>query len=217
VAYPSDTDSGVDLARRGDTDVELGLRLDGRGDARRVANPSSALVRWQRFLRRQHTSEGVTWHIVHRSFADFLSDQPGVDLIRAHRRIADRLLAGWGTLAKSLPELPQDGRFIAAQAYALRHVAEHLRRAGQDVLLQDLVYHRRWYRARMAGDPTGNAYRSDLRHLWAAVRARNLASTNQRDARTDAVKDLECAFSTASLNATGTGSFYPLARATLGS
>ena len=26
----SDTDSGDDLARRGDTDVELGLRLDGR-------------------------------------------------------------------------------------------------------------------------------------------------------------------------------------------
>jgi hypothetical protein len=31
----SDTDSGDDLARRGDTDVELGLRLDSRGDSRR--------------------------------------------------------------------------------------------------------------------------------------------------------------------------------------
>ena len=35
---PSDTDCGDDLARRGDTAFELGLRLDSRGDGRRPHN-----------------------------------------------------------------------------------------------------------------------------------------------------------------------------------
>jgi non-homologous end joining protein Ku len=46
-AYPSDTDSGDDLARRGDTDVELGLRLDSRGDSRRP-HLHRAIATWPR-------------------------------------------------------------------------------------------------------------------------------------------------------------------------
>ena len=41
------TDSGDDLARRGDTDVELGLRLDSRGDSRRP-HLHRAIATWPR-------------------------------------------------------------------------------------------------------------------------------------------------------------------------
>jgi hypothetical protein len=44
---PSDTDCGDDLARRGDTDIELGLRLDSRGDGRRP-HLHRAIAAWPR-------------------------------------------------------------------------------------------------------------------------------------------------------------------------
>ena len=44
---PSDTDCGDDLARRGDTDIELGLPLDSRGDGRRP-HLHRAIAAWPR-------------------------------------------------------------------------------------------------------------------------------------------------------------------------
>jgi hypothetical protein len=142
-----------------------------------------ALLPWRRFLRRQRRRGGDAWHIVHRSFADFLAEHHAVELDAAHRKIADHYLELWGGLERRLVRLPSPPG--ERDLYGWHHVVEHLLAAGDTHRLARLVELGRWYHARAADDPSGTGYQADLMLAWRSIETENqkrLAAGNAPEA-----------------------------------
>src|SRR5262249_32319494 len=96
-----------------------------------------ALQRWRRFLSREERGREERkgprrWRVVHQSFVDFLEEKedPG-DLRAAHDRIASFYVSAGGGLGAGLPALSNPARRDELDDYGLRHLAEHLERAGR--------------------------------------------------------------------------------------
>jgi len=149
-----------------------------------------ALRRWRRFLNEDERYRPPRWRVVHQSFVDFLVADSKVDLSTTHERIASLYISGWGGLDEGLPALSSPTSRGESNEYGLRHVAEHLERAGRvDDLHRLLCLDRRhvdsvapnarvenaWYAAHEQVGQT-DAYMSDL-----ARAARLVHATNQRD------------------------------------
>jgi hypothetical protein len=95
-----------------------------------------ALRPWRRFLsqedrRRQDRTLPGRWRVVHQSFVDFLVDEDALELRAAHDRVASVYLSAWGGLDAGLPTLFDPSSRNDLDDYGLRHVAEHLERAGR--------------------------------------------------------------------------------------
>jgi hypothetical protein len=157
-----------------------------------------ALTRWERFLRRQKKRN--CWHIVHKSFADFLTENRKVDMPAAHNRIAEYYLTVWGGLPEGLPDLSIDAADEWVPAYGWRYIAEHLRKSGDSERLRKLVEYPRWRTARMAQDPSGQSYQGDLTQTWAAVESRNREQAGRGQVPSEVAQELRYALGVASVN-----------------
>jgi hypothetical protein len=146
-----------------------------------------ALQRWRRFLGQEPKDESDHWRVVHQSFVDFLIEGRKVDFRAAHDRVATFYLSAWGGLEAGLPALFNPARREEHADYGLRHLAEHLERAGRiDDLHRVLRLERQiggleagpirvenvWYAARdRAGQTDG--YMNDLSRAARLVQATN--------------------------------------------
>ncbi len=89
-----------------------------------------ALQRWRRFLGQQREGGSDSWGVVHQSFVDFLVEKKIV-VPATHDRIASFYLSAWGGFDTGLPALFDPTRREELDDYGLRHLAEHLERAGR--------------------------------------------------------------------------------------
>ena len=124
-----------------------------------------ALQRWRRFLGQEHQGESERWRVIHQSFVDFLIKERKADLRKTHDRVASFYLSAWGGLETGLPALFDPARREEFDAYGLRHLTEHLERAGRT---DDLHYLLRLER-RYGGDETGPAR---VENAWYAAHER---------------------------------------------
>jgi hypothetical protein len=170
-----------------------------------VGRPESEITeralntKWRRFLVRRGTPSSVTWRIIHKSFAEFLSTGNRVNVPRAHEHIAQQALARWGGLKAGIPALPAGETIPHRDSYGFRHVVSHLRRAGLIQLLSNLIHQPRWQSARMAADPSGDIHRSDWLELWSAISEQNASKVSAAETP-NVGQELECALSIGSLN-----------------
>ncbi len=105
---------------------------------------------WRRFLRSDSADGSQRWRIVHHSFADFLATK--LSLSDAHRSVAR---AGRDSL----------------DPYAHRHLAEHLRQAGELDELAALVADPTWEEEQLSVDPAGELLVHDIEQLRLAADA----------------------------------------------
>jgi hypothetical protein len=124
-----------------------------------------ALQRWQRFLGQEGRRGSGRWRVVHQSFVDFLVGERKVDLRAAHDRVASFYLCAWGGLDTGLPALFDPARGQELDRYGLRHLAEHVERAGR---IDDL--HRLLRLERRVGEEEIGAVRTE--NVWYAARER---------------------------------------------
>ncbi|RCG28349.1 hypothetical protein DQ384_24865 [Sphaerisporangium album] len=149
---------------------------------------------WRPFVQVEESDEGNRYHTFHDSLREFLHGDVGSGQLTsaerslagrlaratrsAHSLLADRCLNGWGGLAAGLPVLREGGSSDLDGGYGLRHLAEHLDRAGRAADLHELLalswadgprrvnawftVHRRT--GRLAG------FRRDVGTAWNAVR-----------------------------------------------
>jgi hypothetical protein len=89
-----------------------------------------ALQRWRRFLGHERKGGSDYWRVVHQSFGDFLVEKKVV-LPATHGHVVTFYLSAWGGLDAGLPVLFVRGRSEDLDDYGLRHLAEHLERAGR--------------------------------------------------------------------------------------
>ena len=118
------------------------------GSATEIEN--MVLRPWRRFLRATSTNGATAWRIVHHSFTDFLGTKFG--LAEAHHNVAR---AGRPSL----------------DPYAHRHLAEHLRQAGELDELAALLADPDWEREQLAVDPAGELLVHDIEQLRLAADA----------------------------------------------
>ncbi len=102
---------------------------------------------------------------VHQSFVDFLVEERKVDLRAAHDRVASFYLSAWGGLDAGLPALFNPARREELDDYGLRHLAEHLERAGH----LDHLHHLLRTERRPDSDETGTVR---AENAWYAARER---------------------------------------------
>jgi Domain of unknown function (DUF4062) len=115
------------------------------------------LVPWQRFLTtRNRGAASETWHIVHKSFADFLRARPELELETFNARVADYYLA-------------DPAHWSRHRGYASRHLAAHLHAAQDSDRLSTLIGRRDWYDAQLAADPGSVLFVEDVNHAWGAA------------------------------------------------
>ena len=76
---------------------------------------------------------------MHQSFVDFLDEEDTVDVRAAHDQVATSYLTAWGGLDAGLPALFDPARTEEFDDYGLRHLAEHLERAGRIADLHQLL------------------------------------------------------------------------------
>jgi AAA ATPase-like protein len=125
-----------------------------------------ALARWERFLKCRQ--QGHRWHIIHKSFTDFLATHHKVDVNGAHKRIVEHYQRLWpgpeaGSIAPPRTPVSEQDR------YGVRHLIAHLRETADSAQITKIVEHDAWYDARMAQDPSGEAFASDVLQLWSIV------------------------------------------------
>lgn len=84
--------------------------------------------------------------------------------------------------------------------YALTYYTAHLRDAGQGDEILALVDDRRWYDARIAADPSGEGYLTDLNLAWSLTTAANQSALDQGQFPPLLGKELRCALATSSLH-----------------
>ncbi len=99
--------------------------------------------------------------MVHQSFVDFLVEENRVDLPATHDRIANFYLSAWG----GLDALFQSAGREELDGYGLRHMAEHLEKAGRP---DDL--HRLLRLERLSGGVENRTVRAE--NTWYAVQER---------------------------------------------
>ena len=102
--------------------------------------------------------------MVHQSFVDFLVEEE-VDLRATHDRVASFYLSAWGGLDAGLPALFDPRGEGELEDYGLRHLAEHLERAGR---VDDL--HRLLRLERRGGGVEAGTARAE--NAWYAARER---------------------------------------------
>ncbi len=129
-----------------------------------------ALKPWRRFLSQEHRgrndrSRPRRWRVVHQSFVDFLDEEDAVDIRAAHDAVATYYLSAWGGLDAGLPALFDTASPGGLDDYGLRHLAEHLERAGR---IDDLHHLLRLER-RVGGVETASAR---VENAWFAARER---------------------------------------------
>jgi hypothetical protein len=66
--------------------------------------------------------------------------------------------------------------------YARAHYAEHLREAGQLDTLNSLVEDPQWFETQMEADPSGDAFRNDVKQAWTLFRSRESEATGSGEA-----------------------------------
>ena len=103
--------------------------------------------------------------MVHQSFVDFLDDQDLVDLRAANDRLVSFYLSAWGGTDAGLPALFDPARREKLDDYGLRHIAEHLERAGRIEELHQLLRLER----SLGGVRSGPAH---VENAWYAARER---------------------------------------------
>ncbi len=111
------------------------------------------LRHWERFLRPGGTTPRK-WQVLHESFRDFLAKT--LDLRAAHQGIADYYLA-------------DQRRWNMHDGYPRRHLASHLRLAGDYKRLIELVDRPTWRDAQLGHDASAAAYLHDVAQAWAAA------------------------------------------------
>jgi hypothetical protein len=147
---------------------------------------------WRPFIQVQEVADEVRYQTFHDSLKEFLHGEVDVGQLtaaerslarrlarattEAHGRVADRYLDGWGGLSQGLPAL-RTGELTELGDYGLRHVVEHLDRAGRPDDLHAVMTAswaeggRRanaWFRVhRRTGELA--AYRRDLGTAWNAT------------------------------------------------
>lgn len=127
-----------------------------------------ALRPWRRFL----SEDGGGWRIVHQSFRDFLGEE--LDLAGAHRVLAAHFRAR------------RDG-------YASRHLAMHLRYAGELHDLLALVEEPDWRGAQLLADPSGALYREDVEHAWEAAFEADQRAITRGEQPPHLLREITCA------------------------
>ncbi|MDM0110986.1 DUF4062 domain-containing protein [Variovorax sp. J22R133] len=137
---------------------------------------------WRRFL----AGGRQGWRIVHKSFADFLGSRDELDLPAMHRAIAQR-------------DLADASRWPRFDGYALRHLATHLRRAGEDAALLALVGDPRWFAAQQLADPSVAGFQHDVAQAWATQEAIDDAALTAGQPLPALAGELRCALTTATL------------------
>ncbi len=71
------------------------------------------------------------WRVVHQSFVDFLDEEDMVHLGATHDRVATLYLSRLGWPGRGPSRLVRPRRRVDLDGYGLRHMAEHLERAGR--------------------------------------------------------------------------------------
>jgi hypothetical protein len=126
-------------------------------DAEDIRNP--VLYKWRRFLR----SDAGRWRILHKSFADFLSET--LDLKARHAGVAHYF--------------EDTAHWVDFEGYAFRHQSTHLRQARDLAGVIRLTSDRDWYEHQVTMDPSGVEYASDVRQaLLLAVEVNRNAVAN---------------------------------------
>ena len=134
---------------------------------------------WRRFLRADSHDGKEVWRIVHKSFADFLAKH--LDVQAAHAACSDQLFAR-----------------RANNGYASRHLTTHLRYAGRDDALLELLMDPGWEEAQLNADPSGGLYLNDLAQAWSSMRAANASAIEVGKPPARLGREVWCALATAS-------------------
>ena len=147
-----------------------------------------ALRAWQRFLLGAEIDGERRWRIVHQSFRDFLVATDEVDLLAAHRRVAETFGPGPGR--------------TGYDHYASRHLSSHLRVAGADDELFGLMDDESWRALQLDLDPSGTLYLHDVQNAWAAAIDADTAAAARGVARPLIARELFCAIEACQLHQT---------------
>lgn len=140
---------------------------------------------WMRFLSHTEREGRHLFRFVHRSFADFLASK--LDLDATHRAIAARYQADMSSWDRN-------------RGYAYRHLAAHLRAAGDASGLFALVQNHAWQSAQAAFDVTGATLISDLSHAWAMADDAVLKAASPVDRGRALAQSLHCALTSATIS-----------------
>jgi hypothetical protein len=136
-----------------------------------------------------------TWQIVHKSFADFVAEQPGLDVAGCHAAVA----AWYG----SAP-----ARWRLHAGYARRHASAHLQVAQRLDDLLSLVGRLDWYEAQMAADPGASLFVADVERAW-TLAERQAAAAPDAQSRGAGLAGLACSAVTLATVASLAGNIGP--------
>jgi small neutral amino acid transporter SnatA (MarC family) len=142
-----------------------------------------ALRVWERFL--SHGGEPTGWRIVHQSFRDFLGETDEISLGESHQVVAAYYL--------------DRDHWRSHDRYASRHLAAHLRLAGSDEQLFELIDTSDWRTDQLTDDPGGATHLSDIAHAWALARDINERAIGRGDLPPLLLREVTCAIATTEL------------------
>jgi len=152
---------------------------------------------WERFLAPESALGQRRWRVLHHSFRSFVAEK--VDLVAVHRGIADYyLLSDTTKRVRGETQWPAE-RWSTHGGYAMRHVAGHLRLAGDYPRLFLLIDAAPWKAAQLLYDASGTTYHHDIAQAWSAAVEVDAAAIKEGTAAPFLFREVVCALTTAEL------------------